>query len=178
MHRTPFNQDEIGLLRQAIVIAEEVASDHYQISTTQWKRYRYDIQTLQDLKDNEITDRAFAQIRRYARLPDQRLSASRHGDFFKICLQDHVIRNATRRDSQIRLLPLAIYIVTHELIHVIRFARFIQRFDTIPSEREIEEQRVHQLTHQLLQHQRVEHLQVVLDAFVDCRTMETFIGST
>ena len=175
MVRRPFDHNEILLLRKAIDIAEEVTSNFYQISTSQWKRYRYDIQSLKDLKPHEITNFAFAQIRRYARSPEQCPVPSKLCDFFKICLQDHVIRHATVRDPRIELQPLSIYIVTHELIHVVRFARFIQRFETEPEERDQEETRVHTITHRLLKDLKIQGLSEVLEAFRDCRTMETFV---
>ncbi len=174
--RTPFGPDEIAVLKQAIEIAEELVSDHFKISTSEWKRYRYDIQTLAHLSEAEITDIAFAQIRRYLRCPDQRVRGSNPGDFFKICLQDHVIRRAVNRDAAIRLLPLGLYIMTHELIHVIRFARFLQSFDSSESEREAEEGRVHAQTIRLLEPCKVSGLPEVLKAFKDCSTMETFLG--
>jgi len=176
MKRAPFRQDEIVILRQSIEIAEELISDFYKISTSDWKRYRYDLQSLKDLREEEITDMAFAQIRRYLRCPHHRLRASEPADFFKICIQDHVIRKATQRDPGIHLLALALYIVTHELIHVVRFAKFLQRFDSTQSEQEAEEGRVHALTYRLLQDSVIKGIPEVLTAFKDCRTMETFLG--
>lgn len=174
--RVPFDGREIPILEHAIEIAEDLVSNHYKISTSEWKRYRYDIQSLSALMNEEVTDMAFAQIRRYLRCPDQRLRGGNPADFFKICLQDHMIRQATQRDVQIGLLPLAVYIVIHELIHVIRFAKFIQRFETSRAEQEAEEVRVHDLTFVLLRSCRVAGIQEVLAAFKDCRTMETFFG--
>ena len=174
--RAPFEQDEIAVLRQSIDLSEELLSEHYKISTSQWKRYRYDVQSLRDLHDEEITDIAFAQIHRYLRHPHERLRGSEPGDFFKICLQDHVIRRAVQRDAIIQLFPLSLYIVTHELIHVIRFAKFLQRFDSTEMEQDAEEIRVHALTYQLLEHRKIPGLSDVLLAFRDCRTMETFFG--
>lgn len=176
VERAPFRPEEIAVLKQAIEIAEELVSDHFKISTSEWKRYRYDIQTLAHLSEAEITDIAFAQIRRYLRCPDQRVRGSNPGDFFKICLQDHVIRRAVNRDAVITLLPLGLYIMTHELIHVIRFARFLQSFDSSESEREAEEGRVHAQTIRLLEPCKVGGLREVLKAFKDCSTMETFLG--
>jgi hypothetical protein len=172
--RLSFQQDEIAVLRQSIDIAEELLSEHYKISTSQWKRYRYDIQSLRDLQEKEITDTAFAQIHRYAQSPHERLRGSETGDYFKICLQDHVIRKAVERDASIHLFPLSLYIVTHELIHVIRFAKFLQRFESTTPEQEVEEGRVHAQTYQLLENCRIPGLIEVLAAFRDCRTMETF----
>ncbi|MGV8073296.1 MAG: hypothetical protein AB2L11_01860 [Syntrophobacteraceae bacterium] len=172
----PFDDDEIAVVRQSIEISEELISDFYKIATSEWKRYRYDIQSLKDLNEDEVTDAAFAQIRRYLRRPNDRLRGSEPGDFFKICLQDHVIRKAIRRDPHIKLPALSVYIVTHELIHVIRFAKFLQRFDSTPSEQDAEEGRVHVLTFRLLQNCKIKDLSEVLAAFKDCRNMETFIG--
>ncbi len=175
MERVPFEAGEIGVLAKAIEISEELISDFYKITTSEWKRYRYDIQSLKDLAEEEITDFAFAQIRRYLRRPGERTRGSEPGDFFKICIQDHVIRRAVERDPHIRLLPLTTYVVIHELIHVVRFARFLQRFDSTPAEQEAEEMRVHALTFELLQKPKLENLPEVLAVFKDCRTMENFL---
>ena len=176
MRRVAFETEEIGILAQAIYVSEELISDFYKISTSEWKRYRYDIQSLKDLDGEEVTDIAFAQIRRYLRRPGDRTRGSEPGDFFKICIQDHVIRRAVERDRQIGLFPLTAYIVIHELIHVVRFAKFLQRFDSTAAEQDTEEKLVHALTYGLLRKTRVEGLSEVLAAFKDCRTMENFLA--
>jgi len=176
MRRLPFEAEEIAVLAQAIDASEELISDFYKLSTSEWKRYRYDIQSLSDLGKEEVTDAAFAQIRRYLKRPGDRTRGSEPGDYFKICIQDHVIRRAVKRDRGIGLFPLTAYIVTHELIHVVRFAKFLQRFDSIAAEQGAEEMRVHALTYNLLQKTRLQGLPEVLAAFKDCRTMENFIA--
>ena len=177
MERVPFMEAEIGILAQAIEVSEELISDSYKISTSEWKRYRYDIQSLSSLLEEEITDVAFAQIRRYLRKPGEKTRGSEPGDFFKICIQDHVIRMAVERDSYIALFPLTTYVVIHELIHVVRFAKFVQRFDSTPAEQDAEEKRVHAITFELLQKSRMPGLPEVLTAFKDCRTMENFLAN-
>lgn len=172
--RIPFNTDELAVLTHAVAISEEIISDHFKFSTSDWRRHRYDIKSLKDLREEEVIDSAFAQIRRYARHPNERMRGSETGDYFKICLQDHVIRKATERDLQIGLLPLTTYIVVHELIHVVRFARFLHSFSSTPAEQDAEERRVHMLTYQLLENRKIKGLPMVLDAFSDCRPMETF----
>jgi hypothetical protein len=177
MIRISFQEKEIAVLIRAIDVSEELISDFYKITTSEWRRHRYDIQSLQDLREEEITDLAFAQIRRYARSPHQRVLGSEPGDFFKICLQDHVILRALERDPRMQLLPLATYIVIHELIHVIRFSKFLQLFDSTSSERDAEERLVHSLTYTVLGKCRINGMDEVLAAFKDCRTMETFVGT-
>jgi hypothetical protein len=175
MKRSPFAPEEIPIVRRAIEISEELISDHYKISTSDWKRYRYDVQSLADLQPDEITDHAFAQIRRYARHPDHRLRGGEPGDYFKICLQDHIIRKAIDTDPRVRLLPLTIYIVVHELIHIVRFARFLQSFHATESERISEESRVHALTHDLLKNRKLEDLPAVLEAFAGEQRIERLL---
>lgn len=177
MERVAFGPQEIAVLTKSIGISEELISDYYKISTSEWKRYRYDIQSLQHLAEDEITDHAFAQIRRYLRHPQMKACGSETGDYFKICLQDHVIRRALDRDPRIKMLPLAAYIVTHELIHVVRFAKFLHRFHSTALEQEVEEARVHSLTQVLLEGLKLVGLREVLAAFEDCRTMETFTAA-
>ena len=48
------------------------------------------------------------------------------------------------------LCPLLLYIVTHELVHVIRFSQFLALFEAAEAEKAIEETRVHQLTQKIL----------------------------
>ncbi len=177
MRRIPFEAEEIGILAQAIEISEELISDSYKISTSEWKRYRYDIQSLSDLSEEEVTDIAFAQIRRYLRRPGDKTRGSEPGDFFKICIQDHMIRKAVERDSHIGLFPLTAYIMIHELIHVVRFAKFLHRFDSTAVEQDAEEKRVHAITYDLLRKARIHGLSEVLAAFRDCRTMEKFMAN-
>jgi hypothetical protein len=175
MIRVPFEADKIVVLAQAIEVSEELISDFFKISTSEWKRYRYDIQSLSSLYEEEVTDDAFAQIRRYLRRPGEKTRGSEPGDFFKICIQDHVIRRAVERDREIGLFPLTAYIVIHELIHVVRFAKFLQRFDSTSVEQDAEEKRVHDITFELIQKTRIRGMPEVLAAFKDCRTMENFL---
>ena len=170
-----FNPEQIQLVSQAVEIAEDVTANYFKISTAQWKHVRYDIQTLADLREDEITASAFAQITRYSSKPDQILSGGRHDDYFKICLQDHNIIAAVERDELLQLFPLGVYVATHELVHVVRFCKFLQRFDAEPAERQREEMRVHEITHKALGTLRLSHLDYVLEAYRNYQFMEQLV---
>jgi hypothetical protein len=165
-----FSPAEIQVISQAVEIAEDVTANHFKISTAQWKHVRYDIRTLAELSPDEIADYAFAQIIRYSGKPD--LSRQRHYDYFKICLQDQNIMAAVERDEGVKLLPLGVYVVTHELIHIVRFCKFLQRFDAEPPERQQEEMRVHEITQRVLGSLRLPHLDYVLEVYRDYQFME------
>jgi hypothetical protein len=55
--------------------------------------------------------------------------------------------------------------VTHELIHIVRFSKFLQRFDASPSEKRSEEKRVHESTHQILHPVQLSGMTAVLDFY-------------
>ena len=167
-----FKPDQIQVVSQAVEIAEDVTANYFKISTTQWKHVRYDIRTLADLNEDEITESAFAQITRYGRKPDHTGAGVRHYDYFKICLQDHNIMAAVERDESLQLLPLGIYVITHELVHVVRFCMYLQRFDADPMERQREEMRVHEITHEALGTLGLSHLAYVLHAYRNYQFME------
>jgi hypothetical protein len=160
-----FKPAEIQVVSQAVEISEDVTANYFKISTAQWRHVRYDIRTLPDLSADEITDAAFAQITRYSPVPDQALRAGHQYDYFKICLQDHNIVAAVERDESLQLLPLAVYVVTHELVHVVRFCKFLQRFEADLQERQEEEARVHEITQEVLGAQGVPDLEYVLGVY-------------
>lgn len=145
-----FSQDQIVVVNNAASMAEEIVSNHYKMSASQWLRRKYDFKTLVDLTPDEIVFGPFAQIIRYeGHRVDSSLGSAAY-DFYKICLQDHAILDAMRNDLDIRLFPFCIYILTHELIHIVRFSKFLCNFVATAEERLTEETLVHQITHDML----------------------------
>jgi len=132
-------------------VAEELVSNFYKLSDNQWLHARYDVKTLADLAPDEVVDGPFAQIIRYeAQRRDSSLGSGAY-DFYKICIQDHAILGATEETPDLQLFPFALYIGTHELIHIVRFSKFLQNFNAPQAERLSEENRVHALTREILE---------------------------
>jgi hypothetical protein len=103
-----------------------------------------------DLAPEELVDGPFAQVIRYeGRKTDADLKSVSF-DFYKICLQDHAILETLDQSPALRLFPFSLYIITHELIHIVRFTKFLQRFVATDEERHAEEVRVHDKTHAIL----------------------------
>ena len=167
--RKYFAADQLTVFHQAVSVSEDVISDHFQLTMSSWRKYRYDIRTLKQLTDEETAPEVFAQIIRYARpTPPEGL---REGDFYSICVQDHNINRAFRREPKLMPYPFFIYILTHELIHVVRFYKFMQFFHADPREREAEEVRVHQLTFELLKPVGLAGLDRIFDYYADHREL-------
>jgi hypothetical protein len=160
-----FSPRDLERVRAAVGVAEDRVTDFYKLSNSQWLRYRYDIRTLADLGEAEIVHGPFAQVIRYeARPADASLGSSAY-DFYRICLQDHAILGAMEGAPELILRPFVLYIVTHELIHVVRFCKFLQQFDASESEKRVEEDRVHQRTLEILEPVRIAGMEAVRDFF-------------
>ena len=149
-HLQRFSAEELSAVNNAVALAEELVSNHFKMSASQWLRPRFDVRTLHDLTPDEIVSGPFAQIIRYVGQRDSSSLGSAAYDFYKVCLQDHAILEATSENPELELLPFLVYIVTHELIHIVRFSKFLQNFEASADEKLAEEARVHQITHEVL----------------------------
>ena len=164
-----FNTDQLEIVNNAVGMAEELVSNHYKMSASQWLHRRFDIKTLVDLGPEEVVHGPFAQIIRYEGQHREHTLGSSTFDLYKICLQDHAILNTLSQQSDLHLFPFVLYIITHELIHIVRFSKFLQIFDAPPEERMAEEKRVHARTHEILQPLQLQGISVVLKFYDEWR---------
>ena len=167
--RNRFSPAQIKIVNNAVAMAEELVSNDYKMSASQWLGPRYDVKTLAELKPEEIIDGPFAQIIRYKGQRKNTSLGSATYDFYKICLQDHTIQSTLEGSKGIELFPFSLYIITHELIHIVRFSKFLQSFDASADERMAEEKRVHRRTHDILKSVQIEGLPNVLEFYNDWR---------
>ena len=168
-NRDCFGSNQLKIVNNAVAMAEELVSNNYKMSASQWLGPRYDVKTLAELKPEEIIDGPFAQIIRYKGQRKNTSLGSATYDFYKICLQDHTIRSTLEQTREIKLFPFSLYIIVHELIHIVRFSKFLQSFDASAEERMAEEKRVHQRTHDILQPVQINGLNNVLEFYNDWR---------
>jgi hypothetical protein len=167
--RNCFGPDQLETVNNAVAMAEELVSNNYKMSASQWLGPRYDVKTLAGLKPEEVIDGPFAQIIRYKGQRKNTSLGSATYDFYKICLQDHTIQSTLEQTREIQLFPFSLYIIAHELIHIVRFSKFLQSFEASAEERMAEERRVHQRTHEILQPVQIHGLKNVLDFYNDWR---------
>lgn len=167
-----FKDDNIDTISEALLIAEEKIGDYYQFSSRQWKRYQYDVKTLATLEEDEIISFAFALLNKRSRVVEGFDSSTKKRDFYFICLQDHLILNALRRDKNLTLLPLLVYIFTHELVHIVRFCNFFQRYEVMGKNREYEESLVHETTFNILKKNSLRNMDYILESYKQHRPCE------
>lgn len=158
-----FSHPDLITVSDALDIAEDVTGNFFKFSFGQWKRHRYDVRTLCSLNRHEIRPRAFALLSKGIKQISEYESKTRVQDFYSICLQDHMILNALRKDEDLGLIPLLVYIFTHELVHIVRFCNFLKRFEAGDKERE--EMIVHSHAYEILRELSVPKLDYVLDSY-------------
>jgi hypothetical protein len=112
----------------------------------------YELRTLRSLASDEVTDCALAQTLCYRFSKQVGNVVLQQGDLYRICLQDHkILELAKRRQSDKSLLTaLLTYVVTHELVHVVRFGQHLQRVDLPFDMRQEEEHKVERTTRAIL----------------------------
>src|SRR3989339_372570 len=111
----PFRREQLITVSEALEIAEDKTGDHYKFSAVQWKRHRYDVRTLSSLEPTQIVPDAFAFLDRGVRAPEDIGLPRLKREYYFICLQDYRILEALKRDEQLKVLPLLVYIFPHEL---------------------------------------------------------------
>jgi len=167
-----FRQHELITVSDALDIAEDVTGNFFKTSIGQSKRYGYDVKTLSSLRQREISNFALAVLSKGKRVLNEFEPRTKTRDFYFICLQDHLVLNALRRDRDLALLPFLVYIFTHELVHIVRFCNFFQRFDATDRERAEEEEVVHSLTFDILKKSSLARLDYVLDSYESHRVCQ------
>jgi len=160
-----FQQKDILTVSDALDIAEDVTGNYFKCSAGEWGRNQYEVKTLRDLSGPEISSGAFAVLNKGSG-PLSRLDPrSRIRDYYCICLQDHQILKAMKEDRHLGLLPLLTYVFTHELIHMVRFSNFLQRFEVSGMKKEREEKQVHGITYEILTSHALPGIDYVLGAY-------------
>ncbi len=146
--------------------ARELTGDFFHLGAEEARGMPVEVRTLADLEEYEIhADEVLAYIARYG-YSDSRFGRKR--DLYQINLQDHNILQSLKRPGEgLRFSPLVLYVLTHELIHVVRFVKFLASFHQSETDRWQEEQRVHAVTHSILSRVPLSGMDAVLRKYRD-----------
>jgi len=162
-----FNKKQLYILGEALDIAEDSTSNYFKLSQSHWRQHPYDVKTLSGLFGDDIKDNIFALLKRYVPGDDENDYVLRNErELYVICVQDHQVLKALQRDKELRLLPLLAYVLTHELVHIVRFCKFQVRYDTEEkASRDKEENIVHYTTHEILKELPLSNLGYILSSY-------------
>ncbi len=140
-----FNLQQLALVRQVQGRSEGLVARRFSIPALPSSLYPYEVATLADLDEHERAAGALAHLVVYQR---QRASEVEH--HYRVCLQDDIILRRLERWRGASLEDVLTYVLTHELIHVVRFQRDEQSYLASEASRQEEEELVHAATLELL----------------------------
>ena len=144
-----FSSPQRTLVFQALTEAEERTTDYYCIPPFRWEQLHYDLLTREDQGWEPLPDTMLARVRLLCRTGFQK-----EFDFYRIELNDYGILTAAERENLLRstdLYPFLVYILTHEMVHLVRLSTILddRAGATVPCE-ETEESRVQDISHRIL----------------------------
>jgi hypothetical protein len=144
-----FTSSDLATISRATVLAEKLTADHFSLANDEWNRNPYAVFTRKQVRDSFYQQDVFAHV--VCRAPEK---ASDRGkglwEDFAIVLQDPAILRALLRSTSRDLWTLALFILTHELIHIVRFRKFGVDFFASSKERDEEEKIVYDVTEKIL----------------------------
>jgi hypothetical protein len=158
-----FDPSERFQVSRAAARAEELTRDFYCIPGRERPRFPFDIATLAD--DPGPRPRVFADVVRVV-LPASPETGRDRREIYRIRLRDDQLLLATDARRDVGLFPLLLYVVTHELVHVVRFESGLAVFDDADARaRGREEIRVHSITQKVLAPAQDDALRTVVDRY-------------
>jgi hypothetical protein len=141
-----FSTPQRGLVLKAMNEAEERTTGYYCIPPFRWEQLRFDLLTCGDHGWEPIPDPMLARVRCL-----QRINQTRAFDFYRIELNDRTILEAAERENLTKdLYPFFVYILTHEMVHMVRLSSILDGPNTPVPCNKTEEQRVQRIAHRIL----------------------------
>jgi hypothetical protein len=143
-----FTASDLVTICRAASLAERLTEKHFDLDKDHWKSEPYTILTLKQVNRGLYEPDVFANVIRYKARIDHETKPvpERYG----IVLQDPNILRALLRQSQHDLWTISLFVLTHELIHVVRFKKFDVDFFAEPGLRQTEESLVQSITREIL----------------------------
>jgi hypothetical protein len=164
-----FSELELLIVDEAAKASEELVNNYFKMSSGQWLKNRYDINTAKDLAPHEQIIGPVAQVIKYeARQKEVPLGSSSF-NLYKICVQDGAVLSTIEEKGDMGLGTFLLYVITHELVHVVRFSKYQQRYEN-KNEADVtmgEEKKVHQLTYSILNSTSISGIGKVFEFYKD-----------
>jgi hypothetical protein len=142
-----FSTPQRNLVFQALDEAEYRTAGYYCIPPFRWEKLRFDLLTQIDLGWEPLPEPMLARVRCL-----QRVNSHRPFDFYRIELNDKSILAAAEREDLFRhFYPFLVYILTHEMVHMVRLSSILEsRPEGLAPFDESEENRVQGISRRIL----------------------------
>jgi len=131
---------------QALSEAEALTTEYYCIPPFRWQQLRYDLLTRSDQGWEPLPEDVFARTRCL-----QRVECRQPYDFYRIELNDPIILTAAERENLTHDLYLfLVFILTHEMVHLVRLSTILVNWESPAAADDFEEYRVQGISRRIL----------------------------
>ncbi len=143
-----FSSGQRNLAIRALDEAEERTLQYYCIPPHRWQHLNYDMVTSKDREWEPLPEDALAQLQLLCPAQTTRKAA---GDFYRIQLNDPSILFAAHRERLVQqLYPFLVYILTHEMVHLVRLSMILAGEQELQLSPDLEESRVQGISFRIL----------------------------
>ncbi len=158
-----FSPCQRRLAISALGEAEEHTSRYYCIPPHRWQQLQYDLLTQEDVEWEPLPESALAKVQHLAKVS---LRSKEPFDFYRIQLNDPTILSAAERENLgDALYHFLVYILTHEMVHLVRLSTIIGHEGDHLICLDSEERRVQRVSHQILSRSARQKYQPILERF-------------
>ncbi len=158
-----FGPEHLVVLDEAVKASEELVTDYFDLSSRNWLRHPYEVCTLREASESEHPGNALAHLVRYAKKFEEKSRGADSQVLYKIFLNDQKILNHVLVRQGVSIYAVLVYVISHELVHIVRFSTFCVHPEL--GEKEREERKVHSLTNDILINTPIKGIMSVLDYF-------------
>jgi hypothetical protein len=146
-----FTTSDLTTIGKAAVLAERLTQSYFNLAPHEWKENPYTIFTHKQVGKALYEQDVFAHVVRYETTAG-RSKKGRPGEkeSYGVVLQDPNILLALLRSAMHDLWTLGLFILTHELTHIVRFKKYHVDFFAPVEDRDREEKLVHGITQEIL----------------------------
>lgn len=143
-----FTGSDRSTIKRAGALAETLMESYFNLPKEEWTRRPYGVLTRKEVGKTLYQADVFANVISFSN--PKRTDRNDKEPKYGIVLQDPNILRALLRSYQHDLWTLGLFILTHELIHIVRFRRFGVDFFASTHERDREEHVVQGITREVL----------------------------
>ena len=144
-----FTISDRAVIRRAALMAEVLTQRYFDLGEDAWRRNPYNILTRREVGRTLCVEDAFANVVRFE-YPKENVHKRVHTVDYGIVLHDPNILLALLRSSRPDLWTLGLFVLTHELIHIVRFREHAVDFFSPVPDRNEEESLVQSMTFEIL----------------------------
>lgn len=157
-----FSRNQRELAISALGEAEEHTSRYYCIPPHQWQELRYDLLTRQDFEWEPLPESILARVQKMKKVSPRLRQPT---DFYRIQLNDPgILLAAARENLGNSLYHFLVYILTHEMVHMVRLHKIIGEESEEPACTDSEEHRVQEVSRRILS-KREDAFRIILERF-------------